>query len=459
MKKNKVFILMFLILLLTSCGKNPDTIITSDITIKVTAHQTPVVEAVVVLQPIGVKTTDQYGTVIFGGVPEGTYQITVSREGFEDYNNTYQLSGEDQIITIDLKIQPIESPTKVNVIIGDGQLILEWNQVENDYLAGYRIYKSINDDDYDLIFEIDSSVTHYIDDEVDNGIIYYYRIQSVDDFGQISGTFQVAYAIPNPPLSFNLLYSGINISSGTFDIYILQNSKEINLTNTLASEICSDYHSERNQILFVSDETGKEQIYIMDLSGETRKKLTLVSEGAANPRFSPDGTEIIYVNLQDQHIYKMSAEGTNAVILTEGKEPDWSQVKDKILFVAKDSEGVDNIFIMECDGTNKTQLTFYQTSVKNPRWSPDGEKIAYIRSGQVCVIDADGSNEIFLTKLAIGDDLLLDFPGWSPSGDEILYVSNDNEEQIPAIYVRKIDDNSSLVARRIIGYGIIPIAL
>lgn len=93
--------------------------------------------------------------------------------------------------------------------------------------------------------------------------------------------------------------------------------------------------------------------------------------------------------------------------------------------------GLSDIYVMNDNGKNATQLTntpFWDTS---PRWSPDGKHIIFMRDlGPVSeprqlqqldifIIDADGSNERRLTFHPKNDG----FPTWSPDGQHIAFTS------------------------------------
>jgi dipeptidyl aminopeptidase/acylaminoacyl peptidase len=72
---------------------------------------------------------------------------------------------------------------------------------------------------------------------------------------------------------------------------------------------------------------------------------------------------------------------------------------------------------MNADGTNPTQLTNNAAASQQPRFSPDGSKIAFSSVGngnfEVYVMNADGSNQTNLTKNT-GGDLQ---PSWGAQAD------------------------------------------
>jgi Tol biopolymer transport system component len=148
----------------------------------------------------------------------------------------------------------------------------------------------------------------------------------------------------------------------------------------------------------------------------------------------------------DSDIFTMSPNGSNAVNLTRDSAGDddlanWRPDGRKIVFMsnrvsATNPEADFEIFVMNADGSNQTQITSNVLDDEDPAWSADGRRIAFQRDfdpvrGEVdydiLTMNVDGTGEANLTN----SPRVLDFePNWSPDGRKITFASDrdgDNE--------------------------------
>ena len=134
-------------------------------------------------------------------------------------------------------------------------------------------------------------------------------------------------------------------------------------------------------------------------------------------------------------IYVMDADGGNRENLSnhpvDDRDPDWSPDGTKIAFISNRNDGVYQVYVMDADGSNQIRLTDGPRRKQNPDWSPDGQQIAFtvhldlhrhvdLEEGDlfphIAVMDANGNN-----RERFEDDAIQ--PSWSPDGGQIAFVS------------------------------------
>jgi Tol biopolymer transport system component len=112
----------------------------------------------------------------------------------------------------------------------------------------------------------------------------------------------------------------------------------------------------------------------------------------------------------------------------------------QILFLS-DRSGYLNLWLMEPDGGNQTQLSFNQYGDFSAAWSPDGTQIAFdsLRDGdnEIFIMNADGTNIRQLTSNDFDDT----DPVWSPDGERIAYYSNRDGEFLE-VYTMELDGSN-----------------
>ena len=83
-----------------------------------------------------------------------------------------------------------------------------------------------------------------------------------------------------------------------------------------------------------------------------------------------------------------------------------------------------NLWVVDADGTNPTQLTRTPSRDSSPRWSPDGAWIAFtsnrMGNDDVFVMPAEGGDPRQLTFYTGSDDVQY----WTPDGERIIFSSN-----------------------------------
>lgn len=191
------------------------------------------------------------------------------------------------------------------------------------------------------------------------------------------------------------------------------------------------------QIAFDSDHTGYDGLYVINADGSNLRQLASSDANSSNyqqwsPDWSPDSSQIAFVDYEYRKTYVIKANGSNLRVLTSaagGGGPDWSPDGSQIaLFAESEQTGKVELYVIDTDGRNPRQLTFSEkdNNASYPVWSSNGEKIAYFlntsQSNNLFVIDANGRN---LRQLTFGDKIQCEYfrdeIEWSPNGTRIIY--------------------------------------
>ncbi len=151
---------------------------------------------------------------------------------------------------------------------------------------------------------------------------------------------------------------------------------------------------------------------------------------------SPDGSRIAFSLLGD--IYTMPASGGTPTRISEGLswevQPRFSPDGSKIAFTS-DRGGADNIWIMDADGSDKAQVTKEKFRLMHqPSWSPDGQFIAAkkhfttgrsLGTGEIWVYHVSGGGGVKLVarpnethQKELGE------PVYAPDGKSIYFTRN-----------------------------------
>lgn len=195
------------------------------------------------------------------------------------------------------------------------------------------------------------------------------------------------------------------------------------------------------QLTFIRDG----ELWSIGPDGIGEARLTLEVPGAVNGvGWAPDGTRVAVSVAVDPgteggefRIYVVSADGSEPRRLTEGvsdRFPAWSPDGSRIVFTRDLSDGEQELFVIQADGTGEVQLTDTNGANLQPTWSPDGARIAFTSTrdsggnSEIYVMNADGSEPRRITERPGWDAA----PDWSSTG-RIAFTSDGPESGVYAV--------------------------
>ncbi len=152
------------------------------------------------------------------------------------------------------------------------------------------------------------------------------------------------------------------------------------------------------------------------------------------PRWSPDGRYLLYQSDVDgiNDLFLSTPDGDTAQLTTGMMVTDggvWSPDGSRVAF-AGGRRNAREIYVLDMQSGDRTNITKSPHDDYDPVWSPDGERLVFVS-------DRDGDDDLYLLDLPRDADgppvsvprLLTDNPypdyepEWSPDGTRILYVA------------------------------------
>jgi hypothetical protein len=209
------------------------------------------------------------------------------------------------------------------------------------------------------------------------------------------------------------------------------------------------------------DDTQNLDIWTIAADGSDPQRITTDPARDANPSWSRDGTTIAFERglppdpqgrPGDRQIWVVDLKTGSEKQLTadnplckppcpvDNFDPAWSPDGTKIAF-ASNRDGNDEIYVMNADGTDPTDLTKNPANDFGPSWSRDGKYIAFNSnlsgpSQDIWIMSADGSSP---PQRVTTDDSNSDTaPAWAPDSIHLVYESNrplGKGIELPQLYV------------------------
>jgi TolB protein len=208
---------------------------------------------------------------------------------------------------------------------------------------------------------------------------------------QYEGFFYVSYKTGQPKIYFQ--------SSKT--------NRAKRISHLRGNQLLPAVSPTRDKIAFISDASGRVDLFLQAFSPETGKMETPVQLYShphavqASPTFSPDGSKIAFASNKDggTRIFVIpitsDRKRPNAIMISkknrENSCPSWSPDGTKLAYSAK-TEGVRQIWIYDFDKQEEWQLTSGPGNKENPCWAPNSNHIVFNST-------EENNSEIYMVNL------------------------------------------------------------
>jgi TolB protein len=182
-----------------------------------------------------------------------------------------------------------------------------------------------------------------------------------------------------------------------------------------------------SSLVYVSFEDKKPVVYSQSLRAGSRRKIAAFKGSNSAPAWAPDGRRLAVVLTRDSasRIYLLNADGSGLTRLTQGgsidTEPTFSPDGNTIYFTS-DRGGSAQIYRVAASGGEPVRVTYSGSYNVSPAISPDGRYLTYISRDE-------GRFRVMLHELASGQTRVLtdtardESPSFAPNGQAVLYAT------------------------------------
>lgn len=232
---------------------------------------------------------------------------------------------------------------------------------------------------------------------------------------------------------------------GNFEVYIMNTdgSNSKNISNHPKTDYAFCWSKKGKSIYFYSNRNGNDEIYKMNIDGSAIENISNHPSSDRVPEVSKNGKLIAFQSDRDEksgEIYLMNLKSKNTTRITNNnlyeESPCFSSNGKKMLFTRqikekKDTLEVSNgeIFIIDLKTKKEIRLTHKDGFDSGAKFSPNQKQIAFYGKDEITgnydifIMNVDGTNITNLTNDALEDYS----PTWSPDGNWLAFTRGNAE--------------------------------
>lgn len=230
---------------------------------------------------------------------------------------------------------------------------------------------------------------------------------------QITHSGSIALSPHVSPDGTRIAYAGVTKEGWQIQMWSLDLGRNVSFPRFNGTNQSPAWSSDGKTLAFSSSWTGHSDLYSIDSSGGTPRRLTNDKGPDVSPSWNPKtNAQIAFVSGRTglPQIYTMASDGTNVVRVTDqgyAVSPSWSPNGQFLVFAwirhyGPGAPGASDIYLMDIASHQWVQLTHDGGRNDFPSWAPDGRHIVYQsnRTGrtQLFMMLADGTQNKQLTS-------------------------------------------------------------
>jgi TolB protein len=197
----------------------------------------------------------------------------------------------------------------------------------------------------------------------------------------------------------------------------------------------TDDGRQRWDLVYDRERDGRRDLYLAPAGGGPERRLTDDAAADMLPRFTRDGSRILFASERSgsYQLWEMPATGGKAERIRANDSTDW-QADDspdgrRVALLSK-IEGAEALYVLDRASGRARALVRHGRNLKggrailgNPHWSPDGRRIVFSSNvslgHQIYVVDVASGRETQISPTTSGGCE----PRFSPDGRKVAYVS------------------------------------
>ncbi len=227
------------------------------------------------------------------------------------------------------------------------------------------------------------------------------------------------------------------------DLWIAEKGKKPErITNDVFVQAQPKWSPDGTKLVYVSDQQGSMDIRMRDLKTGEERALVKTTGGASQPAWSPDGKLIAFFSGSSLsgslQVYDLATAKTRGIFdrPIQPTQVSWGPDSRSLAVPVLNPnstrfrEGVFEALIVSLDGSAPRRIVpVPNRTLAYAVWSPDGRTLAFVEDGRLSVVAINERGEMAAPPRRLNNDLA-DWPSWTGDSKSIVYQSPERLKKV-----------------------------